>query len=112
MLLVRLTKRAGNSRILYLAALIFILGLVPIFADAYLKHAVQSAVYRVRILVLDPQGNPITGATLRTATLNDTALISSGVAELTIPRATLTNAGKITIYADLDAEALHGTASE
>lgn len=103
-------EKPEQGKILFLVAFfICILGLTPILADAWLKSKPTGPpdVYRLRVIVLDPQHTPVTGAILRTAALNDTATNNQGVAELTLPRATLTAGGKITIYADLDAEGLH-----
>jgi hypothetical protein len=98
-------EKPEQGKILFLVAFfICILGLTPILADAWLKSKPSGPpdVYRLRVIVLDPQHTPVTGAILRTAALNDTATNNQGVAELTLPRATLTAGGKITIYADLD----------
>jgi hypothetical protein len=89
------------------AILICVLGLAPIIANAYLKQSGHPAVYRLRIMVVNPQGIPVSGAILRTPVLHDTAVTSDGVAELTIPRATLAADDKITVYADLDVGGLH-----
>jgi len=112
----RASRKSGGKpeqgKILFLvASFICILGLTPILADAWLKSkpAGPPDVYRLRVIVLDPQHTPVTGAILRTAALNDTATNDKGVAELTLPRATLTAGGKITIYADLDAAGLHAS---
>jgi hypothetical protein len=110
------SKSGGNpqqGKMLFLVAFfICILGLVPILADAWLKSKPAAGppdVYRLRVIVLDPQHTPVTGAILRTAALNDTATDSQGVAELTLPRATLAAGGKITVYADLEAAGLHAS---
>jgi hypothetical protein len=104
--------KPAQGKLLFLVAFfICVLGLAPILADAWLKTKPSGPpdVYRLRVIVLDPQHTPVTGATLRTAALNDTATNDKGIAELTIPRATLTAAGKITIYADLDSAGLHAS---
>jgi hypothetical protein len=101
--------KPDHKTLLLLAGLICVLGLAPIFAEVYLRHSGPRDVYRVRVLVINPQNIPVTGATLRTPALNDTAVTSQGVAELTIPRATLSADGKITIFADLNEEALHAS---
>jgi hypothetical protein len=103
-------RKPDQSKTLFLlAGFICVLGLAPIFAEVYLRHAEPSGVYRLRVLVVNPQNIPVTGATLKTPALSDTAVTSQGIAELTIPRATLTVDGKITIFADLDADALHAS---
>lgn len=109
------SKSGGKSeqgKILFLVAFfICILGLTPILADAWLKSKPSGPpdVYRLRVIVLDPQHTPVTGATLRTVDLNDTATNDKGIAELTIPRATLSADRKVTIYADLDSVGLHAS---
>jgi hypothetical protein len=105
-------KKPAQGKLLFLvAACICILGLAPILADAWLKAKPSGPpdVYHLRIIVLDPQHTPVTGATLRTAALNDTATNDQGIAELTIPRATLSADSKITIYAGLDSAGLHAS---
>lgn len=105
-------KKPSQGKLLFLvAACICILGLAPILADAWLKAKPSGPpdVYHLRVIVLDPQHTPATGATLRTAALNDTATNDQGIAELTIPRATLSADGKITIYAGLDSAGLHAS---
>jgi hypothetical protein len=105
-------KKPAQGKVLFLvASCICILGLAPILADAWLKTKPSGPpdVYRLRVIVLDPQHTPVTGATLRTAALNDTATNDQGIAELTIPRATLSADSKITIYASLDSAGLHAS---
>ena len=105
-------KKPAQGKLLFLvASCICILGLAPILADAWLKAKPFGPpdVYHLRIIVLDPQHTPVTGATLRTAALNDTASNDQGIAELTIPRATLSADGKITVYASLDSAGLHAS---
>lgn len=105
-------KKPAQGKLLFLvASCICILGLAPILADAWLKAKPSGRpdVYHLRIIVLDPQHTPVTGATLRTAALNDAATNDQGIAELTIPRATLSADGKITIYAGLDSADLHAS---
>lgn len=87
--------------LLVLAGLVALIALVAILASAPWRR--EPDIYRVRILVVDPQNVPVTGVTLRTATLNDRAVTLDGVAELTIPRGTLSADHKVVIYADLNA---------
>ena len=104
-------KKPAQGKVLFVASCICILGLAPILADAWLKTKPSGPpdVYRLRVIVLDPQHTPVTGATLRTAALNDTATNDQGIAELTIPRATLSADSKITIYASLDSAGFHAS---
>jgi hypothetical protein len=111
-LVLRSNKKSAQGKVLFLVAgFICILGIAPIVADAWLKARPSGPpdVYRLRVVVLDPDHTPVTGATLRTATLNDIATNSQGIAELTIPRATLSDDRKITIYAALDSAGLHAS---
>jgi hypothetical protein len=100
LLAIKFGRRITGNTLVILAGFMCILGLAPIVADHFPKP--EQDVYRVRVLVTNPQNIPVTGATLRTAALNDTAVTAQGIAELTIPRATLSADRKITIYADLD----------
>jgi hypothetical protein len=87
-----------------------VLGVLPILADTYLKHAQQVTltIYRVRVTVLDPQGVPVSGATLRSTASNETTTTSQGIGEVAIPKGSMPGDGKVTIYADLDPAFLHG----
>jgi hypothetical protein len=102
-------KPDQNKTLFLLAGFICVLGLAPIFAEAYLQHSGPPEVYRLRVLVVNPQNVPVIGATVGSVAFHDTATTSQGVAEVTIPRATLSADGKITITADLNEEALHGS---
>lgn len=94
------------------------LGGLPILANAYLEkqrmdfeaQKTKQGVYRVRVTVLDPDGNPVNGATLHTTASNETTVTSLGTALVTIPRVTMPTDGKIIIFADLESAFLHGRA--
>src|SRR6185436_2810273 len=66
-----------------------ILGAIPILANTYLESLKirGGEFYRVRVIVLDPQGNPAQGATLRTTVSNETTATSQDMAVDTIPKA-------------------------
>jgi hypothetical protein len=97
-----------------IAVIICFLGALPILANTYLEtlkirqQGDVRAVYRVRVTLLDPLGNPVAGATLRTTTSNETMATSQDSAVVTIPKGTLPADGKVTIFADLDSAFLHG----
>jgi hypothetical protein len=105
---------SGPPMLLVWAAVIaiFLLGLMPIVADVYVKHKqIQSfTVYRIRVMVLDSAGVPVTGATLRASAPNETTTTAQGIGEVAIPRASMPADGKVTIFADLDAAFAHGRA--
>jgi hypothetical protein len=90
------------------------LGALPVLANTFLEtlkikqQGAADAVYRVRVTVLDPSGNPAAGATLRTTASNETTATALDTAVITIPKATLPGGGKVTIFADLDSAFLHG----
>src|SRR5215470_2980161 len=87
-----------------------ILGTLPTLANTWLEHKRMNAltVYRVTALVLNPEGNPVSGASLRTTTKNIASTGPDGTAEVAIYKATLPADGKVTIYADMESEFLHG----
>jgi hypothetical protein len=92
------------------------LGTLPILANTYLEslkirqQTGEGGVYRVRVTVLDPDGKPVAGTTLRTTASNETSVTARDEAVVMIPRATLPADGKATIFADLDSAFLHGRA--
>jgi hypothetical protein len=93
-----------------MVAVIVLLAAMPIVAHTYLEsqRARQLSVYRVRVTVLDPQGHPTSGATLRTTASNETAVTEHGGAVVAIVAATVPADRRVTIYADADAAFLHG----
>ena len=103
-------KSPPSSIVWGLVVVVCVLGLVPTLANAYLEHEriVIGAVYHVRVLVVNPQQVPVSGAILRTTASNETTETNQGIGQITIPRATMPADGKITIYADLGSEYLHG----
>jgi len=107
----RSRKESPNSIIWGIVAVICVLGLTPTIANAYLERLrIIGAVYRIRTTVLSPEHFPVSGAILHTTASNQTTETSQGIGEVTVPRATMPADGKITIYADLDAQFLHGHA--
>ena len=101
-------KSSGNVIIWLGIGAIFFLGLAPFLANAYLRSIDTLSVYRIRVLVLDSQHVPISGATLRTTASNETTETSQGVGIVSVYRATMPADGKVTIFADLEAAFLHG----
>lgn len=107
----RRKRTPANSVIWGVVVVICVLGLAPTIANAYLERLkIVGAVYRVRTVVVDAQHVPISGATLRTTASNETTQTDQGIGQVSIPRATMPGDGKVTIYADLDSEFLHGHA--
>jgi hypothetical protein len=106
------TKAAGlaNSIVWGIVVAICFLGGLPIIARTYLEHERNTilTVYRVRILVLNPDGIPTPGASLHTTASNETTTTSDGTGEVAIYMQTMPADGKVTIYADLSSEKWHG----
>lgn len=93
-----------------LVAVIVLLGVLPLLADTYLKalDIKGDDIYRLRVTVLDPQGSPIDGATLRTTASNETTMTSQNTAVVAIPRGAVPADGAVSIFADLESAFLHG----
>lgn len=105
----RRKRSPANSIVWGVVVVICVLGLAPTIANAYLERLkIVGAVYRVRTLVVDAQHVPVSGATLRTTASSETAETDQGIGQVSIPLATMPRDGKVTIYADLDSEFLHG----
>jgi hypothetical protein len=100
----------SNSFVWPIVGAICFLGALPILANTYLESLKirGGEFYRVRVIVLDPQGNPASGATLRTTVSNETTATSQDTAVITIPKALVPADGKVTVFADLDSAFLHG----
>lgn len=106
-------RRSGfmsNSIVWPLVVAICFLGVLPTLANTYLEslRLRGGEFYRVRVIVVGPEGNPVSGAVLRTNASNETTETSQGTAMVTIPRASMPKDGKVSIFADLDAAFLHG----
>jgi len=92
------------------------MGALPILVQAYIKmqefhfeaDKLNHGIYRVRVIVVDPTGNPAVGATLRTTASNETTETQQGIAIISVPKATLPADGKIRVFADLDSAFQHG----
>src|SRR5438093_5496183 len=100
----------SNSFVWPIVVAICFLGALPILANTYLETLKirGGEVYRVRVIVLDPQGNPTPGATLRTTVSNETTVTPQDTAVITIAKALLPADGKVTVFADLESAFLHG----
>ena len=100
----------SNSIVWSLVIAICFLGALPILANMYLEslRLHGGEFYRVRVIVVGPEGNPVSGAVLRTNASNETTETSQGTAVVTIPRASVPKDGKVTVFADLDSAFLHG----
>jgi hypothetical protein len=94
-------------------AVICVLGALPILANTYLEsqRIRQHSLFRVRVTVLDPQGNPISGVALRTTASNETTATADGAGVVTIPAGALPADRKVIIFADLESAFLHGRAN-
>ena len=93
-----------------IVTVICLLGALPIVANTFLesRRIQQQSLFRVRVTVLDPQGNPISGVTLRTTASNETTATADGAGVVTIPAGALPADRKVTIFADLESAFLHG----
>ena len=106
------SRRRGaltNSIVWGIVVVICVLGLAPTIAQAYLRRLeIIRTVYLVRIIVVDSQNVPVSGATIKTTVSSETTTTNQGIAQISIPQATVPKDGKITIYADLDSACAHG----
>ena len=100
----------SNSFVWPIVGAICLLGAIPILANTYLESLKirGGEFYRVRVIVLDPQGNPARGAVLRTTASNETTATSQDTAVITIAKALVPADGQITVFADLESAFLHG----
>jgi hypothetical protein len=100
----------SNSFVWPIVGAICFLGALPILANTYLESLKirGGEFYRGRVIVLDPQGHPAAGATLRTTVSNETTATSQDTAVITIPKALVPADAKVTIFADLESAFLHG----
>jgi len=98
------TKPGGEMRraLAIVVAAICVVAFVPMITSAVHDRDASRALttYRVRVLVLDPDGAPSSGAAIKTTTLNETKTNPDGSAELAIPRGSLEEDNKISIFAD------------
>jgi hypothetical protein len=103
----------GHSIVWPIVIVICLLGALPILANTYLesKRIQQQSLFRIRVTVLDPQGNPISGVTLRTTASNETTATADGAGIVTIPAGAMPANRKVTIFADLESAFLHGRAT-
>ena len=101
----------GSSLVWPVVVVICAVAALPILADTYLesRRIRQQGIYRARVTVLDPEGRPMSGATLRTTVSNETTVSAQGAGVVTIPAATLPADRKVTIFADVEAAFLHGS---
>ncbi|MBV9760329.1 MAG: carboxypeptidase regulatory-like domain-containing protein [Acidobacteriaceae bacterium] len=93
-----------------LIAVIALLALAPIGIDAYLQHekTAIAGIYRLRVTVVDPRNVPVEDATVRVTAANESKTAPDGSAELAIPRGSMPQDGKVTVYAQKDSAFLHG----
>jgi len=81
---------------------ICILALVPIAIDSLTQRMKTREIYRIRVLTVDEQGIPVRGATVIVTAVHEATTATDGSCEISIPKATLPDSGKLTIYAGLD----------
>jgi hypothetical protein len=108
-------RRAGilsNAIVWPIFIAICFLGALPILANMYVEslRLRGGEFYRVRVIVVGPEGTPVSGAVLRTNASNETTDTSQGTTVVTIPRASVPKDGIVSIFADLDSAFLHGRA--
>jgi hypothetical protein len=103
----------GHSIVWPSVIVICLIGALPILANTYLesRRIEQQSLFRIRVTVLDPQGNPISGVTLRTTASNETTATADGAGVVTIPGGAMPADRKVTIFADLESAFLHGRAN-
>ncbi|MBV9269038.1 MAG: carboxypeptidase regulatory-like domain-containing protein [Acidobacteriaceae bacterium] len=91
-------------------AVICIMGLAPIAANGFLetRRMNASSIYRVRVVALDEQNVPVSGAHVRTSVSGETTTTADGDAAISIPRGSMPADGKVTIFADKTSAFLHG----
>lgn len=63
-------------------------------------QAPRPTIYAVRVQVLDPQGHPVTGSTLRTSAGNEPHLLPDGWWQVEIPAAKVSADGRIKLWAE------------
>jgi hypothetical protein len=92
-------------------AVILSLVIVPIGASVYQSLALakidHSAIYRVRVTVIDPQRVPVDGALVKSSVGGEAKSVASGT-QFDIPAASLPKDGKVTIFATLEQDSLKG----
>jgi len=107
-----LLKRRGKIPAVAWASIaaILILGLTPIVASVYVQRAgiadLASAIYRVRVTVLDPQQMPIDSAKVWSSMGGEPKRVTGGW-QFDIPAASKPADGRLTVYASV-AEAFLG----
>ena len=103
----------GHSIVWPSVIVICLIGALPILANTYLEsqRIQQQSLIPDRVTVLDPQGNPISGVTLRTTTSNETTATADGAGVVTIPAGAMPADRKVTMFADLESAFLHGRAN-
>jgi hypothetical protein len=98
------TKPGGEMRkaLSIVTIAVCVVAFVPIIAASIHDRDADPAlaIYRVRVLVLDPDGVPSPGAAVKTTTSNEAKTNPDGSAEFAIPKGSLQQDGKISIIAD------------
>jgi hypothetical protein len=80
-----------------------LLGIVATIATWRWPVSPTPAIYAVRVQVLDPQGQPVSGSTIRASAGNEPHLLPDGWWEVQIPAAKVPTDGLVTVWATHDA---------
>ena len=108
----RKSGRSARPTLWAIACVIFALAFIPIAADAYLQRlrivTDATAIYRVRVTVVDDRNTPVEEARVRVNAANESKTAPNGDAELAIPKASLPQNRTVTIFVDKDSAFQHG----
>jgi len=107
-------KRGARRGLWLIVVAVCVLAIVPMIVTIMANPPSPAlTIYRVRVTVVDSSGVPVEGATVRATALNSTTTGTDGSSELSIPKGSLGQDGKITVFADKalpNKALLHGTA--
>jgi hypothetical protein len=103
-------KRSRKPPAIAWAALfvILIIAVVPFFASLYAQRNLDSAVYRIRVTVLDRQNVPVEKATVWSSAGGEPKKVPGGW-EFNLPSASKPVDGKVTLYASVPDQFLQGS---
>ncbi len=103
----------ASAALLQIGATIFLLSGIILWASRYaVNHQatpLSGEMYRVRVIVLNPEGDPVKGAVLRTSVSAD-IMTGEGVAVVSFQKDLIPADGRLTIFADVVPDSLHGRA--
>src|SRR2546421_750241 len=103
-------QRSRKPPALAWAALVAILtiGIVPFLASAYAQWTLDSAIYRIRITVLDPQSVPVENAKVWSSVGGEPKRVPGGW-EFDLPSASKPLDGNLTLHASIADQFLQGS---